>query len=436
MFSRIREGAAPLDRPTIKVIYQVLDASEDWLASTGGTQEPAPPTRALEIIDTLLGMPPAVAATASAPADAIEAPPRAIATAPPASAPPVVADTLRLNAESLDRIVSSAGQLLTESLHQGHLTRHLRQVSLHVSDTAAERGRVRTSGARAFQKLDSSPELAVASRYVNYLDHQLHLLAKQVGAAVQLQEKNAWTLRSLAAELHRDVRQARMVPAENVFDGFRKMVRDLARDAGKAVDLHVSGWQVEADRIVLQALKDPVMHILRNAISHGLESEDVRRSHGKNPEGRIDLALEVRGNRLHVTVEDDGSGIDIARVSEIAFRKGLIKESELAARSPAELMRLVLLPGFSTSRSVTELSGRGMGLSVVTHAVARLQGKVDIGPGAHGGTCIALSVPLSVEPSAPAGDVAESNRCDSPPRDSNGCGGCRSPRCAPSSHVR
>jgi two-component system chemotaxis sensor kinase CheA len=269
-------------------------------------------------------------------------------------------------------------------------------MSRHLSDTAAERNRVRKAGARVFQRLDSSPDLAVAARYVNYLDHQIHLLTKQVGTAVQLQARNAWTLRSLAGELQRDVRQARMVPAENVFDGFRKMVRDLARDAGKPVELHVSGWQVEADRLVLQVLKDPVMHMLRNAVSHGLESEAERKSQGKHSEGRIDLVIEVRGNRLNIAVEDDGRGIDLAKVSEIAIRKGLIGESDVATKPPAEVMRLILLPGFSTSRSVTELSGRGMGLSVVAQAVAQLQGTVDIGPGKHGGTRVALSAPLSI----------------------------------------
>src|SRR4029077_19575503 len=127
--------------------------------------------------------------------------------------------------------------------------------------------------ARVFHKLDSSPELAPVARYVNYMDHHLRLLSREVGAAHQLQERNAWALRSLAGGLQQDVRKARMVPAENIFDGFRKMVRDLAREQGKTAELYISGGDVQADRIVLQALKDPIMHLLRNAVSHGLESE-------------------------------------------------------------------------------------------------------------------------------------------------------------------
>lgn len=406
LFARVREGVLRLDKPVVTVILQVLDASEDWLSAAGGPQEPPPPAEALAAIEALLGgdqirrKPDPTGAGAQPDPTGAAAEPIRLKPDPAVAVAPTTAiaqqDTLRLRAESLDRIVSSAGQLLTEGLRQNHVTHELRRVSHHLSETAAERDRLRKSGARALQKLDSSPDMAAAARYVNYLDHQIHVLTKQVQSTLQLQERNAWALRSLAGELQRDVRQARMVPAENVFDGFRKMVRDLAKDAGKPVEFQVSGLQVEADRIVLQALKDPVMHMLRNAISHGLESAAERTGTGKRPEGRIELVIELRGNQLSVSVEDDGRGIDVARVSEIAVRKGLLTDTDLATRSPADLMRLVLLPGFSTSRAVTELSGRGMGLSVVAQAVARLQGKVDVGPGKSGGTRVTISVPLSV----------------------------------------
>lgn len=390
LFARIREGALPLESRIVKVIYQVLDASEDWLGAKGGAEALPEPAAALAAIDALLGTSAATEGAVKAPIEAAER------RVPAALAPIAQIDTLRVNAESLDRIVSTAGQLLTETLRQNHVTQELRHMSQQLTDTAGERDRARTAGARVFQQLDSSPELAAAARYVNYLDHQVDLLSKQLSAALQLQKQNGWALRSLAGELQREVRQARMVPAGNVFDAFRKMTRDLARDAGKAVDMHMSGLQVEADRIVLQALKDPVMHILRNAVSHGLETEAERKAAGKRPEGRIDLVVEVRGNQLTITVDDDGRGVNLARVSDIAIRKGLIAESDLAARPPEALMRLILLPGFSTSRSVTELSGRGMGLSVVAQAVARLQGTVDIGASKSGGTRVTLSAPLSV----------------------------------------
>lgn len=401
LFSRVREGAVRLEKPVIRTISAVLDASEDWLVALAEARPPAEPVEALEAVDALLGTAPLVPAAPDAPTAAgSPQPPAAAESAAVATSAPSVAlsniETVRLDAESLDRIVSSAGQLLTESLRQNQVTNDLRQISRQLSETAVEKERVRKSGARVFHRLESSPDLAPVARYVNYLDHQIQLLSKQTGAARQLQERYAWTLRSLAGELQRDVRQARMVPAENMFGGFRKMVRDLARDEGKAIELHVTGWDVEADRIVLQALKDPLMHILRNAVNHGIEPEAERRGSGKPPAGRIDLVLEARGNQLSITVEDDGRGVDLGTVSDIAVRKGLIGAADIAGRSPEELTRLILLPGFSTARFVTEMSGRGMGLSVVAETVARLQGKVDIEPGRRGGTRVTVAAPLSV----------------------------------------
>ena len=397
LLSRVREGAMALDARAMAVTNEVLNASEDWLAAMAAGRGPVEPSAAIDAVEQLLGLPRSAQARAAGPQPAASSrEPAAAPAAPPAAAPLEVIETVRLNAESLDRIGSSAGELLTESLRQKDIAERLARVSRQLEEMAAERARARRAGPRAFHVLDSSPELAAAGRYLNYVDHQLHLLARDIDAAGHAHTKNVWTLRSLATELQRDVRQARMVPVENVFDGFRKMVRDLSRDEGKPCDLHATGWHVEADRVVLQMLKDPVMHILRNAVSHGLESEADRVRAGKPPIGRIDLSIRAEGNRLHIVVEDDGRGVDVERVSEIAIRKGLATEAELAARSTTDVMQLVLLPGFSTSRAVTDLSGRGMGMSVVADAISRLQGRVNIEPGARGGTRVSLSAPLSV----------------------------------------
>lgn len=418
LFSRLRAGTMRLDPSVVAVIQRVLDASEDWLAASVGGATPAAPTEALDALARLLGMEgeaPKAAATATTPPPARPAAATVAVTASvtPAAQPPPVApgaqpapvaamvplappDTIRLDAESLDRLVTAAGQLATESLRQQPMTDDLRQISRQLAHAVAERGRARRVHRRVFHQLESSPEWAAASRYMNFVDHQIDRLLKDVSAAVRRQAGNAWSLQSAVGELQRDVQQARMVPAEDLFGGFAKMVRDLARDEGKAAALHVTGLQVRADRIVLQALKDPVMHMLRNAVSHGLETAADRTRAGKRPEGRIDLALEARGNRLLITIEDDGRGIDVGAVADTAVRKGLLDQTAVAARTPDELMRLILLPGFSTRRTVSEVSGRGMGLSVVAEALTRLQGTIDIGRSAAGGTRLSIAVPLSV----------------------------------------
>jgi len=174
------------------------------------------------------------------------------------------------------------------------------------------------------------------------------------------------------------------------------MVRDMAKDENKNVEFRVSGLDVQADRMVLQALKDPVMHMLRNSISHGMEKADERKRSGKAECGCVALQMEAVGNRLTILVDDDGRGLDLSRVAEVAVRKGLLTQADADARSPEELSGLIFQPGFSTAKAITDLSGRGMGLSVVYEAVSRLQGEVRAERKAGPGARMVISVPLSI----------------------------------------
>jgi two-component system chemotaxis sensor kinase CheA len=176
--------------------------------------------------------------------------------------------------------------------------------------------------------------------------------------------------------------------------GFRKMVRDLARDQGKKVQFRVTGSEIRADRAVLQALKDPLMHLLRNAVSHGIEAPEEREAKGKVAEGIIALQFSIERGRLMIAVEDDGRGLDAEAVTRAGVAQGIIGGHEAARRSPEQLARLIFEPGISTAEGITELSGRGMGLSVVQESVRRLQGEVELGD-TECGMRVILSVPLS-----------------------------------------
>jgi two-component system chemotaxis sensor kinase CheA len=200
----------------------------------------------------------------------------------------------------------------------------------------------------------------------------------------------------LGKELQNDVWQARMVPVDGLLEGFRKMLRDLARDESKKIDFRITNSGVHADRRVLDMLKDPLMHLLRNAVCHGIEPPQERIAKGKPIEGLVALRVGTEGQRLTVTIEDDGRGVDLARVFEVAVRQGILSDADVSRSSPRELGRILFRPGFSTSRAVTELSGRGMGLSVVHEAVRRLQGNIDIEARDGCGTVLRLSVPLSI----------------------------------------
>ena len=306
---------------------------------------------------------------------------------------------LRLSAEHLDRLLRSSGQLLTESLRQDQVARELAELSRQVEGLDREWESVRKAAAADLNRLAAMPEFARLSRYLEYAGQQMRAQVRQARRVRLLQQRGSWSLRILGEEVQHDVRRARMVPADSVFQGFRKMVRDLARDGEKEVEFRVTGFEVQADRLVLQALKDPLMHMLRNAVIHGIEPPDERaRGPGQTGASGRDhkLRIEAPGKMLSILVDDDGRGLDRGRVSEVAVRRGLLSEPEAADCPADELARMIFQPGFSTSRLVNELSGRGMGLSVVFETVTRLRGDVRLEERPGPGSAILITVPLSI----------------------------------------
>lgn len=382
LFSRVREDGVQLDLALLGVVHQVLDSTEDWMGALVENR-PLPDTvRALQAIEAVLGM-------------ETEAPTRTPEPAAP-TLPFQKFETVRVNAENLDRLLRSTDRLTAEILRQESLAQQLVEIGQQISEVEREWERVRRASAAPLRSLPTNPGFARLARYLEFVDHQVHSLAGRTRTVRLHHQRSSWSLRQLCDELQQEVKQARIVPAESVYEGFHKMVRDLARDQGKEIEFRVTGLEVQADRLVLQALKDPLMHLLRNAVTHGIESPEQRASNGKSRTGRVSLRLEAQGNRLTLAVEDDGQGVDLGKVAKVAVQRGLLNDAEAAAYSPRELARLVFQPGFSTSEVVTDLAGRGMGLSVVYEAVERLQGEVEIQAGTQGSTCIFLSVPLSI----------------------------------------
>lgn len=226
--------------------------------------------------------------------------------------------------------------------------------------------------------------------------------ARQEGALVL---SKAWV-----TELARETRQlerkldalqgglleARMVPVGQVFDKLARLVRRIAREAGKEIDFLSTGGEVELDKLIVEELSDPLMHIIRNAIDHGVETPDARVSAGKSRRATVSLRAEQKGNHVVIEVSDDGSGIDEQRVREVAILKGLITEAQANEMNRRELLNLIFLPGFSTARNVSELSGRGVGLDVVKNNISNLSGLIDVWSERGKGTAFQLTLPLTL----------------------------------------
>jgi two-component system chemotaxis sensor kinase CheA len=403
LFARVREGTLTLDRGITRVIYQVLEASEDCVSAFRENRTPEEPAAALRAMEELLGnkaprpaQPPAFPSkTAGAPISTQAATPAAASAAVPTAAPAgLPADMVRMPAEHLDRLVRSTSRMLTESRRQAAITPELDILGGQIARMQMECAAFRKLSAARLRRLAAQPEYSSVIRHIESLEQMVRALAAQSMTTRRMQQRYAWdTLRS-GEELQRDMWSARMAPAEDIFEGFRKMVRDLAREESKEIDFRLTGSGVRADRIVLQALKDPVMHLLRNAISHGIETAAERAGKGKSAVGSLTLRLDSQGGRLIAEVEDDGKGVDLEKVAKV-----LAEAEPEAAHSPEELAQAIFRPGFSTSATVNRLSGRGMGLSVVYETVHRLQGSVTLKPKEGPGASFLLSVPLSVSTS-------------------------------------
>jgi two-component system chemotaxis sensor kinase CheA len=213
--------------------------------------------------------------------------------------------------------------------------------------------------------------------------------------ADQATEEHA-RLHAATDRLHQQVRRTRMLPVTTIFSPLRLQLREMARAAGKQVALELDDGGAEADRQVLERLGEVMMHVLRNAIDHGIEPATARIAAGKLAEGRIALRAQVSGDRLTLTITDDGAGLDLVAVRERALASGRWSELDLARMGEAELIDLIFLPGFSTRPTVSELSGRGVGLDIVRSRVERMQGRVMVHSTPGLGCAFIISLPLSL----------------------------------------
>jgi two-component system chemotaxis sensor kinase CheA len=186
----------------------------------------------------------------------------------------------------------------------------------------------------------------------------------------------------------------RMVPVGSLFGRFRRLVHDLARETGKVIELVTEGETTEVDKTVIERLADPLVHLVRNSIDHGLETPEERRAAGKDEAGKIMLSARQAGGEVIITIRDDGRGINRDRVRAKAESSGLIQPG--AVLSDQDLLQLIFAPGFSTAAQVTNLSGRGVGMDVVKKTVETLRGAIDITSHTGQGSDVSLRIPLTL----------------------------------------
>jgi two-component system chemotaxis sensor kinase CheA len=248
---------------------------------------------------------------------------------------------------------------------------------------------------------------------IQRLDHLMNLVGELVMTKAQILEvqrqlreragfsdltvdlfRASRSLERKLGELQEGIVAVRMVPVGQVFSRLHQFVRTFARESGKEIEFHVFGEETEIDKRMLEEISDPLIHIIRNAVDHGIEPVEVRRRQGKPERGTVAVRAFPKGSYVVVTVEDDGAGIDPQEVLRSAHRRGLVAEDSLLEES--EILHLIFLPGFTTSEAVTEISGRGVGLDVVRKNLIKLRGRIDVESEVGVGTRMTLTFPITL----------------------------------------
>src|SRR5579864_1116347 len=340
LLTRLRDGKLLLNPEITTGLLGMVDAVRQMLKeseSTGQDGKDAYP----ELLQTLAGLQESAVAGPTA---------RRAATKPPSAEKKVqaleskaresaAADTIRVGVNLLDKLMTLVGELVLA-----------RNQLLQVSNTSRDAG------------------LQTVSQRMNLI----------------------------ATELQEEVMKTRMQPIGNIWSRFPRTVRDVALGCGKQVNIEMEGKETELDKTIIEAIKDPLTHLVRNSVDHGIELPEDRLKAGKDPVGRLILRAFHEGGQVNIEISDDGAGLDRERIRQKAIERSIVTAEQAARLSEREIFNLIFLPGFSTAKKVTNVSGRGVGLDVVKTNVEKIGGVVDIQSTPGQGTTVRVKIPLTL----------------------------------------
>ncbi|MBI5302730.1 MAG: hybrid sensor histidine kinase/response regulator [Chloroflexi bacterium] len=307
---------------------------------------------------------------------------------------PANEDTIRVATGKLDSLMARSGELLVAGLKIDQRLREIEETGHALEELNREWLKARAANSALLH--DGNEQIKPLIRLMDVYQEKLRALSIQVGDLKRGFSGDALHLARVTNDLGEGVMKVRMLPVATVFDAFPRMVRDLARDMGKEVELRVEGAETELDRKVLEEIKDPVMHLIRNAVDHGIEKPDERARVGKPTQGVVNLRAFQKGNNIVIQVADDGAGINRDRVKQSALKHAVITPEQAQVLSDDEALMLIFASGLSTSPIITGVSGRGVGMDVVRRNVEALQGQVDVHTALGKGTTFDLTLPLTL----------------------------------------
>lgn len=316
--------------------------------------------------------------------------------------------TLRVDSSKLDNLVGQIGELIVSKIKTNEQLSLAKKINNDLIDWQKNFSKMEYY-LKYFDKKYLSNPIGETYDYRKIIAHNkqlcsltelhnkkiLELIKEMTNLFKQLQESET-KLNSTTSEIEEMVKNMRILPLSTIFQLFPRMVHNIARDKNKKIDLIIEGSDVTADKTIIEELKIPLIHIIRNAIDHGIENVEQRRALGKNPIGKIEIIAGHKDDKIVVDVKDDGRGLDIEKIKSKALEKKLLTQEEIDVISDEELTNLIFYPGFSTEDFVTELSGRGLGLDIVNNKISHLQGRIDIFSQLNKGTMVRIILPATV----------------------------------------
>ncbi|MDM8548658.1 response regulator [Desulfobacterales bacterium HSG2] len=336
---------------------------------------------------------------------------------------PLISETIRISTSKLDAVLLEAEELASLKLILSQRVLNLRDVmafydqwkkkwsrvepeyrllrnrlSVQKTEQADDARKSLTDGSAVCHQLsDFGSSLAGLMAFLDWNQEHIHSLGCEIRELTKSAEQDQRILSRMADDLLNDMKKVMMLPFSTLFGIFPRMLRDIARNQGKEAELVLEGGDIEIDRRILEEMKDPLIHLLRNAVDHGLEEPETRLKHQKQRRGTIKLAIsQVESSKVEILFSDDGRGIDIDRVRDKAVKSGIISEKEAERLKENEALSLIFRSGFSSSSIITEISGRGLGLAIVQEKVENLGGLLFIETEFDQGSSFRIQLPVTL----------------------------------------
>lgn len=313
--------------------------------------------------------------------------------------------TLHVNAQKLDLLVNQLGELIITKIKT---EKNLEKIDvIKNTNEACQKDLLKTSNYLRYYNRKYLQSGGGAEQYTSAFVKQVFSLLSDITQNVsrtiydlnslyRSSKEDDMKMRLIIDEMESMVKNIRVLPISTVFNSFTRMVRDIANEKGKDIDFEIEGNDTCADKKIIEEIKTPLIHILRNAIDHGIETKEERIANGKSPIGRILLSAKQDDNKVIIDVIDDGQGFNLEKIKDRAVSRGFLTQEDIDSMTDEAIMNIIFWPGFTTGDSITSISGRGIGLDVVKTKISQLNGKVKVISEFGKGSCVHIEIPVTL----------------------------------------